>query len=248
MKKVFVSVLLALSFCLPFVTSVTFAADLGFSVVENNNDYNNDVAIQNDGEVLENGLGDFFKDASKVADFVGYLQDIVSVIRDVKTAFTTSNPAERMQAVKDAINTIANDVVQYFVPWFPEVNFADLISNWTLGWFDSIRQQYGNDVADYCELTMSEWIWFDENVVGEYYLTYDEFANALYNSDNPSAAVDAVFTTVSSGSSSFFTGVFAPVCDFCVNNAVVLAFLSVTFLVLGVRITRSVVRSFGRGR
>lgn len=58
----------------------------------------------------------------------------------------------------------------------------------------------------------------------------------------------SMWETITNGVSSFTTGVLAPVTDVCTSNPIALAFLSVTFAGLGVRILRRVIGAFGRGR
>lgn len=57
-----------------------------------------------------------------------------------------------------------------------------------------------------------------------------------------------MWTTIGSGVTSFTTGVLTPVTNVCTTNPIALAFLSVTFVSLGVRILRRVIGAFGRGR
>ena len=58
----------------------------------------------------------------------------------------------------------------------------------------------------------------------------------------------SIWDTVTSGASSFVSGVLTPVFDLCSTNGICLAFLSVTFLGLGVKLVRKVISAFGRGR
>lgn len=57
-----------------------------------------------------------------------------------------------------------------------------------------------------------------------------------------------MWETITSGVSSFVSGVLTPVTTVCTTNPIALAFLSVTFVGLGVRILRRVIGAFGRGR
>lgn len=57
-----------------------------------------------------------------------------------------------------------------------------------------------------------------------------------------------MWETITNGVSSFVTGVLTPVANFCTQSEVPLAFLSVTFLSLGVRTLRKTIGAFGRGR
>lgn len=59
---------------------------------------------------------------------------------------------------------------------------------------------------------------------------------------------ETVMEFITTGVSKFMSGVFVPVLDFCSTNGVALAFLSVTFAGLGVRLVRKTISSFGRGR
>lgn len=57
-----------------------------------------------------------------------------------------------------------------------------------------------------------------------------------------------LWENLSKGVTSFVNGVLTPVMNVCANNEICLAFLSVTFAGLGVRILRRTVGAFGRGR
>lgn len=57
-----------------------------------------------------------------------------------------------------------------------------------------------------------------------------------------------MWESITSGVGSFITGVVTPVAEFCTTNGIALAFLSVTFASLGVRILRRSISAFGRGR
>lgn len=57
-----------------------------------------------------------------------------------------------------------------------------------------------------------------------------------------------MWTTIGEGASSFITNVLTPVGTFCTSNEICLAFLSVTFVGLGVRLLRRAIGAFGRGR
>lgn len=59
---------------------------------------------------------------------------------------------------------------------------------------------------------------------------------------------ETVMEFITTGVGKFISGVFAPVLDFCSTNWVALAFLSVTFAGLGVRLVRKTITAFGRGR
>lgn len=56
-----------------------------------------------------------------------------------------------------------------------------------------------------------------------------------------------MWETISNGVGSFVSGVVVPLSDFCANNEITLAFLSVTFACLGVRLVRRTVGAFGYG-
>lgn len=57
-----------------------------------------------------------------------------------------------------------------------------------------------------------------------------------------------MWETIGNGASSFVTNVLTPVGTFCTSNEICLAFLSVTFVGLGVRMLRRAIGAFGRGR
>lgn len=58
----------------------------------------------------------------------------------------------------------------------------------------------------------------------------------------------SMWETIGDGASSFITKVLTPVGTFCTSNEICLAFLSVTFIGLGIRLIRRAVGAFGRGR
>lgn len=64
----------------------------------------------------------------------------------------------------------------------------------------------------------------------------------------PGEGVSGMWKTITDGVASFTTGVLEPVTEVCTSNPIALAFLSVTFAGLGVRILRRVIGAFGRGR
>lgn len=57
-----------------------------------------------------------------------------------------------------------------------------------------------------------------------------------------------MWKTITDGAGSFIEGIVTPVLNLCSTNEICLAFLSVTFIGLGVRLTRRVIGAFGRGR
>lgn len=59
---------------------------------------------------------------------------------------------------------------------------------------------------------------------------------------------ESMWETITSGVGSFTTGVLQPVLSMCSTNPICLAFLSVTFVGLGVRVVRRIIGAFGRGR
>lgn len=64
----------------------------------------------------------------------------------------------------------------------------------------------------------------------------------------PGGGGGSMWETIGNGASSFVTNVLTPVGTFCTSNEICLAFLSVTFVGLGVRILRRAIGAFGRGR
>lgn len=58
--------------------------------------------------------------------------------------------------------------------------------------------------------------------------------------------IDVIGTVL--GRSDDFLSLVAKIGDVCVNNEICLAFLTVTFMGLGVRLLRRVIGAFGRGR
>lgn len=67
----------------------------------------------------------------------------------------------------------------------------------------------------------------------------------------PPAVVEGgadMWETITNGVSSFVSGVLTPVTTVCTTNPIALAFLSATFVSLGVRVLRRVIGAFGRGR
>lgn len=57
-----------------------------------------------------------------------------------------------------------------------------------------------------------------------------------------------MWETIGDGVGSFIENVVTPVGTFCANNQICLAFLSVTFVGLGIRLLRRAISAFGRGR
>lgn len=64
---------------------------------------------------------------------------------------------------------------------------------------------------------------------------------------NPVQTAD-MWATLTGGVSTFINGILLPVASFCTSNGICLAFLTVTFVGLGVRILRRSISAFGRGR
>lgn len=58
----------------------------------------------------------------------------------------------------------------------------------------------------------------------------------------------SMWTTIGEGAGSFIEKVLTPVGTFCTSNEICLAFLSVTFVGLSVRLLRRAIGAFGRGR
>lgn len=58
----------------------------------------------------------------------------------------------------------------------------------------------------------------------------------------------SMWETIGSGAGSFITNVLTPVGTFCTSNEICLAFLSVTFVKLGIMMIRRAISAFGRGR
>ncbi len=64
---------------------------------------------------------------------------------------------------------------------------------------------------------------------------------------NPTQTID-MWATITAGVGTFLNGILLPVASFCTSNGICLAFLTVTFVGLGVRILRRSISAFGRGR
>lgn len=64
----------------------------------------------------------------------------------------------------------------------------------------------------------------------------------------PGGGGGSMWETIGNGANSFITNVLTPVGTFCTSNEICLAFLSVTFVGLGVRMLRRAIGAFGRGR
>ncbi len=64
---------------------------------------------------------------------------------------------------------------------------------------------------------------------------------------NPGQTID-MWATITGGVTTFISGILVPVANFCTSNGICLAFLTVTFVSLGVRILRKSISAFGRGR
>ena len=63
---------------------------------------------------------------------------------------------------------------------------------------------------------------------------------------NPGQTID-MWATITGGVTTFISGILVPVANFCTSNGICLAFLTVTFVSLGVRILRKSIGAFGRG-
>lgn len=64
----------------------------------------------------------------------------------------------------------------------------------------------------------------------------------------PEGGGSSMWETIGNGAGSFITNVLTPVGTFCTSNEICLAFLSVTFVKLGVMMIRRAIGAFGRGR
>ena len=64
----------------------------------------------------------------------------------------------------------------------------------------------------------------------------------------PGEGGGGMWETIGDGAGSFIKNVLTPVGTFCTSNEICLAFLSVTFVGLGVRLLRRAIGAFGRGR
>lgn len=64
---------------------------------------------------------------------------------------------------------------------------------------------------------------------------------------NPVGTVD-MWTTITSGASTFINGILIPVASFCTSNGICLLFLTATFIKLGVGVLKRSIGAFGRGR
>lgn len=58
----------------------------------------------------------------------------------------------------------------------------------------------------------------------------------------------SMWSTITTGAGEFITGIVSPVLNVCASNAIVLLFLSVTFISRGVSVIRKMIGAFGRGR
>lgn len=72
------------------------------------------------------------------------------------------------------------------------------------------------------------------------------FALALAETPASPDAV-SVLDTVAQNADDFI-GLVTKIGDVCVNNEICIAFLTVTFMTLGVRMVGRIIRAFGRGR
>lgn len=70
----------------------------------------------------------------------------------------------------------------------------------------------------------------------------------LLMSEGSAVTVDSMWGTITTGASEFVDGVLTPVFNVCSTNGICLAFLSVTFVGLGVKLIRKVISAFGRGK
>ncbi len=58
----------------------------------------------------------------------------------------------------------------------------------------------------------------------------------------------SMWSTITTGASSFITGIITPVMNLCASNPIILLFLSASFVTLGVKSVRRMIGAFGRGR
>ncbi len=64
----------------------------------------------------------------------------------------------------------------------------------------------------------------------------------------PTEGGGSMWETIGDGVTQFTTGVLTPVTTVVSSNPIALAFLSVTFVLAGVRVLKRVINAFGRGR
>ena len=91
--------------------------------------------------------------------------------------------------------------------------------------------------------------------VGSAAATMGSVAPVAFASDNQQAGIITnpvgtadMWATLGTGAVTFITGILLPVANFCTSNGICLAFLTVTFVGLGIRILRRAIGAFGRGR
>lgn len=195
-----------------------------------------------------------------VSDFIGYLQDFIDVVNLIIDTLPPGSSnifdeefynSPEGQQCRDEINSVFNGVVKDICPFIPSVDWVDFYMNWNLGAKVLILDKYGAEVADFCEENSDIIRQFDQNYVIPYFKDYDDFAYNIYGSyalPNPGdVPIDDTMAFIGDGAGSFISGVLTPVGTFCMNNEICLAFLSVSFLALGVRLLRRSVGAFGRG-
>ena len=61
-------------------------------------------------------------------------------------------------------------------------------------------------------------------------------------------SMEAIWTTITTVISNFFTGVLTPVSEFVTTNPIALIFLGISFVGIGIRYLKRVTYAFGRGR
>lgn len=232
MKKVILSLLMALTVSFSVVSPVVYAS-----------------ASEPTGEAAKASIGDYIDKADEV---VGFLNDFMDVVHNVKDFF--ANSGDPVGQIKSIVDDMFIGFVSSAVSLLPGGDFINLIAGW-LGLYDfSITGYFGSKVQDYCNANQAEMLEFYNDFMLPCYGSVDNFVDDIYGVYYDPAPVNPVLpngealSVIGDGAGSFISGVLIPIGEYCVNSEICLSFCAVIFVFLGSRILRRSVGAFVRGR
>lgn len=231
MKKVILSLFIALSLAFSFFVPVVYA-----SAAE-------PVGV----EAKEVSFGDFLDKADDVVAFLNDFMDVVHYVKDI-----ADNSDDPVALIKSSVDNLFIGCVSSVVSLLPGGDFINLIAGW-VGLYDfSITDYFGSKVQEFCNANQADMLLFYNDYMLPCYGSVDNFVDEIYGDKyNPEPGVVSTGEAVSvigDGAGSFISGVLTPIGEYCLNSEICLAFLSACIAALGVRLLRQSVRSFGRGR
>lgn len=229
MKKVMLSLLMALTVSFAVLSSVVYAA-----------------ASEPSGELSEASFGDYF-DNDEVIDFLATFLYYVSQANSY--ASSSDDPVD---VIKGVLDDMFVEVMQAGISLLPGGDFINLISGW-VGLYDfSITDHFSSKFQDLFNSGTDDMQEFYDLCILPCYGSVDNFVDDIYGDNyDPEPGVISTGDTMANigeGASSFISGVLTPIGEYCVNSEICLAFLAVCFAALGVRVLRRSVGAFGRGR